>query len=306
MSEKRVAGKVGVFVAATVIVALALLFIFTKGASLFTTTYELRLRATSVGGLRENAVVSLSGIVVGHVKQAEVAPEGRGVDVVVRIKEKYRIHSDALFVVEQIGFLGDQYVAIYPQENKGEILAPGAVVPVEEPFSFQEIARSARGLIEQFSQTAKTLNQAMDRVSQTVLSENTLTNVSAGLLNFRTISEQAIVTMESVNALVESNAPPIVIAVSNLVHFSDALDKLAAEMREMVSTNRFELTLAVKNLQTTTRVLESMARDIEAGKGLAGTLVKDAVLQSNVTNLVANLTTLSSNLNRFGLLYKPK
>jgi hypothetical protein len=66
------------------------------------------------------------------------------------------------------------------------------------------------------------------------------------------------------------------------------------------------LTLAIKNFQATTQVLEGMARDIEAGKGLAGTLVRDTGLQTNVAHLVENLATLSSNLNKYGLLYKPK
>jgi hypothetical protein len=74
----------------------------------------------------------------------------------------------------------------------------------------------------------------------------------------------------------------------------------------MILTNRHELNLAVKAFQATSKVIEGVARDVEAGKGLAGTLVKDAGLQSNLTNMVANLATLSSNLNRYGLLYKPK
>ena len=209
-------------------------------------------------------------------------------------------------MIEQIGFLGDQYVQIYPQENKGEILAPGSIVPLEEPLNFQEIGRGARDLVAQFNETAKILNESMERVSRTVLSEQTLTNASATLANFRVVSEKAVVTMDSINGIVLSNSVPIGIAVSNLVQFSQDLDKLGGELGEMILTNRHELNLAVKSLQATSKVIEGVARDVEAGKGLAGTLVKDAGLQGNLTNMVANLATLSSNLNRYGLLYKPK
>lgn len=306
MSEKRHAGKVGLFVALALIVAVALLLVFSKGSSLFTPTYELLLKAQTVAGLRNGATVLLSGIVIGSVVDADVAPGGRGVHIRVRIKDKYKIHSDAVFAIEQIGFLGDQYVAIYPQENKGEILAPGSVVPLDEPFNFQEVGRAAGDLITNFNHTASTLNTAMQRVSQTLLSEQTLTNASATLANFRLVSEKALLTMDGINGMVLSNTAPIGVAVTNLVQFSQSLDKLAVDLQEMVVSNRQELTLAVKNLQATTKVIEGLARDVEAGKGLAGMLVKDSGLQSNLTNTVANLATLISNFNRYGLLYKPK
>lgn len=306
MSEKRYAGRVGLFVALALIVGVSLLLVFSKGSSLLTPTYDLHLKARTVAGLRKGATVLLSGIVIGRVVDAEVAPGGRGVHIRVRIDDKYKIHSDALFVIEQIGFLGDQYVAIYPQENKGEVLAPGAVVPLEEPFNFQEVGRSARNLIDHFNETAKILNTSMDRVSRTLLSEQTLTNASATLANFRTVSERAIATMDTLNALVATNSAPVGIAMSNLVEFSQDLDKVSAELAEMIETNRHELTLAIKNLQATTRIVEGIAKDVEAGKGLAGTLVKDSGLQGNLTNMVANLATLSSNLNKYGLLYKPR
>lgn len=104
MSEKRLAWRVGLFAAVAVAVGAALLFTFSKGATLFTPTYELRLKARTVAGLRQGATVLLSGIVIGNVLDADVGPEGRGVLIRVRIKERYRIHSDARFVIEQIGF----------------------------------------------------------------------------------------------------------------------------------------------------------------------------------------------------------
>src|SRR5437867_5564568 len=112
MNEKRVASKVGFFVVLAVLVSVGLLLTFTKGSSLFIPTYELRLKAQTVAGLRKGAAVLLSGVVIGNVEDADVAPGGRGVLIRVKIKDKYRIHSDARFVIEQIGFLGDQYVAI--------------------------------------------------------------------------------------------------------------------------------------------------------------------------------------------------
>ena len=45
--------------------------------------------------------------------------------------------------------------------------------------------------------------------------------------------------------------------------------------------------------------------DVEAGKGLAGGLLRDESLKTDMKSLMSNLTMLSSNLNKYGLLYKP-
>ena len=42
------------------------------------------------------------------------------------------------------------------------------------------------------------------------------------------------------------------------------------------------------------------------GQGLAGSLLKSEPLDAEFKQLVEQLTTLSSNLNKFGLFYKPK
>src|SRR5437773_7961313 len=175
MNETRFALKVGIFVALGIILVAVLLLIFSKGLNLFTPTYELRLRASTVGGLKNRASVLLNGVAVGHVVGTEVSADGRGVVIIVNINKKYSISASARFTIEQIGFLGDQYVAIYSQDIKGPMLVPGAEVLVEEPLNIEKAVRSATGLIQRMDQTVKIFNEAVLRVDRTVLSERILT-----------------------------------------------------------------------------------------------------------------------------------
>ncbi len=66
------------------------------------------------------------------------------------------------------------------------------------------------------------------------------------------------------------------------------------------------MTRAVKSLQTTATALQKLVNDVEAGKGLVGSVFKDEQLKVNIATITANFANLSSNLNRYGLLYKPK
>jgi phospholipid/cholesterol/gamma-HCH transport system substrate-binding protein len=306
MNQSRFAVRVGLFVLIGILLIVGLLLAFSKGLTFFKPTYELRMRAKNVAGLRAGANVLLAGVEIGSVAGANVASDGRGVLIRLKIDAKYQIHSDARFVIETVGFLGDQYVAVYPGENKAPVLEPGTIVDIDVPVSIQEVARTASDLLQQASYSLKMLNEAVARLDKTVLSEGTLTNITDAIANFRLASAKGVTVMDRINFLVETNTTPISISVSNLGRFSDEMDKLALEMQATVATNRVEFTKAVKNLERTTAVLERVAHGVEEGTGLAGSLLAEGPLKENVSSVVSNFAVLSSNLNRYGLLYKPR
>src|SRR5258706_6186031 len=163
MGEGHTARRVGIFVAVGLALLVLLLMSFSKSLSIFTPTYDLYLRAVSVGGLKDRAAVLMSGVTVGTVEGADIPPDGKGVLIKLKIQAKYKIHADARFVIEQIGFLGDQYIAIYPTKNEAPIVAPGNEVVCEEPLNFEQVVRSASGLIEGVNNTVKTINQMVTR-----------------------------------------------------------------------------------------------------------------------------------------------
>jgi phospholipid/cholesterol/gamma-HCH transport system substrate-binding protein len=306
MKGPQFAVRVGLFVALGLVLISLLLLSFSKGLTLFSGTYELRLRSGTVGGLKDRASVMLAGVAIGNVVGAQVAPDGKSVVILTKIRNTYRIHADARVAIEQIGFLGDQYVAIYPTKNEAPLLKPGEEVIVDQPFSIERVVRGAEGLIEEASKTFKTLNEAVARANETVFSERTLTNVSAALINFRDISEQGKTLVQHVAVLIETNTPGLTQSISNLVQFSADVEVLAKEFREMVGTNRLEVDKIMHNAERTTHTLERLVQDVESGRGVVGSLFRDPALQGNLSNAVLNLTLLSSNLNKYGLLYKPK
>src|SRR5258708_6864176 len=217
MNESRFALRVGLFVALGLILVGALLLVFSKGLNLFTPTYDLRLRSGTVGGLKNRAAVLLNGVAVGNVVGTEVAPDGRGVIILGRINKKYDIHKDARFAIEQIGFLGDQYIAIYQQESKGPILQPGAEVAVEEPLNIERTVRSATALIQRVDQTVKIFNEAVLRLDRTILSERTLTNLAGAMDNFRLVSDKAAGGGQDLSRVSDNNGPARLLSVCKKV-----------------------------------------------------------------------------------------
>ena len=301
MEKSRLQTKVGLFVVLGLALLATLLILFSKSTSPFSRTYELRLHASNVGGLKPRTGVLLAGVQVGSVSSIQLAGDGKSVTILLDIYQGCKIYRDARFIIEQSGFLGDQYVSIIPTENQDRLLANGDEVNCQEPFNLQEVARSASGFIRRIEDTAKKLDDSITDLRRVVLNEETLTNFSATLHNLRTVSEQAMGTVNNINALVATNGPQINLAVSNVVFFSQELLRLAGSAEDVLATNSTDITAAVKNIESSTEVLKDLLNNVQSGKGLAGTVLENEQLTTNVQAIANNLAVASSNLNRLGL-----
>src|SRR5213593_2576641 len=197
MSQKRLEWKVGLFVLACLVLLGLLVLNFSKGLTFFTPTYTLRLKTSNVGGIKREAAVLVAGVPVGNVVGADLSPDGRTVTVLLKILARYQIHGDAVFTIDSLGFLGDQYVAIIAGKNEAPVLKDGDEVICREPFNLQEVARSAVGFIHRIDETAKKLDSALVRVEQRILNEENLTNLSTSIANFRLVSERALATVDN-------------------------------------------------------------------------------------------------------------
>jgi phospholipid/cholesterol/gamma-HCH transport system substrate-binding protein len=267
MEKSHFETKVGLFVLVGLALLAVLLIQFSKGTSLFRGTYELRLHADNVGGLKPRSAVLLAGVQVGSVSNIKLAENGKSVTIFLRIYKDYKIYHDERFVIEQSGFLGDQYVSIIPTANQLPLLQDGTDVPCEEPFNLQEVARSASGFILRIDETAKKLDT----------------------------------TVSDVNAFIATNSSQIDLAVSNAVFLSQELTRLASSARNVISTNSEEISASVKNIESSTEVLKKLMDDLQSGKGLAGTVLKNEQLATNVQEIADNLAIATGNLNRLGL-----
>ncbi|HEY5296833.1 MAG TPA: MlaD family protein [Verrucomicrobiae bacterium] len=311
MESKRLETKVGLFIFIGLALLALLLIQFSKGSSFFHGTYELRLHAASVGGIKPRAGVLLAGVQVGSVSNIQLANDGKSVTIILKIQKNFKIYHDAQFAIEQSGFLGDQYISIIPTTNTPPVLQNGANVFCEQPFDFQQVARSATGFIQRIDSTAKKLDASVSELQREVLNEQTLTNFSAAIANLRVFSQQALTTVGDINGIIATNTAEADAAVSNAVAFSEDLKRLANSANALLTTNGAVISVAVKNVESSTETLKQLMADLQSGKGLAGTMLQNQELATNVQLIANNLAITTSNLNRAGLWgilwsHKPK
>ncbi len=299
--KRRLEWRVGLFVLIALLLLAGLLLQFSKGVHFFQPTYTILLQAQNVAGLRKGASVLISGVHVGTVSEIRLAPDGKGVTISLQIDRQYVIHKDARFAIETSGFLGDEYVGIHPKNTTEETFHNGDHAQAEAPLDFQEVARTASGFLLRIDETVKQVNEMVAQLRQLLLNEQTLTNVAVAASNLRRVSDEALTTFSELNAIVATNRPALMHSGSNLVAFSDQLTHLAKSLDHVVATNSAGLGIAVKNIESSSEVLKNLMGDVQAGKGLAGALVKNEQMAADVTAIAQNLSITSSNLNRLGL-----
>jgi len=301
MEKSRLETKVGLFVLISLVLLAVLMIQFSKGTSLWRGTYTLKLHTDNVGGLKQKSAVLLAGVAVGTVQQIQLAPDGKSVTIFLKIYTDFPIYHDARFVIESAGFLGDQFVSVIPTTNAPPALADGADVHCQEPFNLQEVARSAAGFIQRIDETAKKLDASVTDLRAQVLNAQTLANFGAAVTNLKAVSEQALGAVQNLNGLIATNGAQISLAVSNAVLFSTKLDGFADSAQSVLNTNGANLAIATRNLDDFTATAKQLTADLQAGKGLAGTVLQNPELATNVQSIAANLAVTSSNLNRLGL-----
>lgn len=310
--RKSPAAQVGLFVLIGLVLIAALLIHFSKGASFWRSGRTVLISAGNVGGLAVGAPVNMSGVRIGSVQDISLSSDGRRVAIRCRIEKPVTIFGDARFEIEQSGFLGDQFVSILPTKNAAPPLQDGAEVIAVDPFNLQEAARSAVGLMTR-------LDQVVDRVDRMILSASTLKDVTNTLANLRLTSERLDRTLIEVESLVSSEKPVVSATVSNFQAFSATLTPLSAQVGALVTradsllvradsvilTNENNLREALGGLRDASLSVRDITQDLQAGRGAVGALLKDPKLQAELGATLGNLTTVSSNLARNGLFWKP-
>lgn len=302
MEKPRLEIKVGLFVLVGLTLLAVLMIQFSKGTSLWRGTYDLHLNAANVGGIKPRAGVLLSGVQVGSVADIRLAPDGKSVTIDLKIyKDIPPIYGDARFVIEQAGFLGDQYVSVIPTTNALPVLTNGATVECQSPFNLQEVARSTAGFIQRIDETAKKLDASVTDLRKQVLNAETLANFSTSITNMKLFTEQALDTVNNINTVINTNGQQVGVAVSNAVLFSSDLLELSDSAKAVLATNSANINRATRDIADSTAIIKQIAADIQAGHGLAGTLLQNPDLATNVQDIAANLSVTSSNLNRHGI-----
>ena len=317
MKDSHIALKVGLFVAAGLTLLAVLVLSFSRGVTFFERTYTLRIVLPTAAGLKPTADVMMSGVPIGKASGVELMPDGRSVQVTASILAKYKIRTNAVIHIDALGFLGDQYIEVTPSPDPNAAFWQNdAIVQGESPMNMQAAVKSVSGLLDQFKITTSGINLAVSNLNQTILSDQSLSNLNVGLSNVEAMVTSVRQMAQDAKDLIHSNTPAVDQAVTNLLDFSEKARLVAADLDLLVTTNRPGLDATVQNLRDTSASFKQVAADLQAGKGVVGGLLKDDEMKASTASLISNANAMAASFAVFGcnldqkgiwkMLWKPK
>jgi phospholipid/cholesterol/gamma-HCH transport system substrate-binding protein len=305
MNDTRFAWKVGFFVFVGLVLAALLILNFSKGPLVFHSTYKLHITMPTVAGLKPAADVMMAGVPVGKVVATELSLDGRSVDITVEILAKYQIRKGASFHIDALGFLGDQYIEVTPAQEAAPpgqteaFLTNGTTVAGEAPFNMQEAVRSISGLVDQGQKTMKDMDKAINSVNNSLLDATTLSNFVSIMTNFQAVTADAAGMSKEVRGMLDTNVPAVHVAISNFAALGQKLDEMADKLDRTISTNSDDATAAVKNIKAASASLKDLAEGLQAGHGLAGSLLKDEKLKMDFQGMITNISYMTEQIGAF-------
>jgi len=171
---------------------------FAKTATVPQNTYELKTYFTYAGDLQKDAVVKLSGIEAGRLKDIKFVYEpGTKVECVILLNDGIKVREDSMCYIGTSGFVGDAYIGITPGKSE-TFLKNGDTVVSEDPIEMRELLKKA------------------DKIAVDL--DNTLLEVKALASN--------------VNGLVSDNRDGINNIVQNLESTTKNFDEFSADLKK--------------------------------------------------------------------------
>jgi ABC-type transporter Mla subunit MlaD len=160
------------------------------------------------------------------------------------------------------------------------------------------------------------INQAVTNVNNTILDATALTNFVATMTNLGSVTENLSIMATQAHDMMDSNFPSVHVAMTNLAALAEKLDVMAGEIDRVITTNSGNVTEAVSNLNAASDSLRQLTGGLQAGQGLAGSLLKDEKVRTDFAALLAHLNDMAQEYTRFGqalnengiwkTLWKPK
>ncbi|HXH37514.1 MAG TPA: MlaD family protein [Thermoanaerobaculia bacterium] len=279
--EKTV--RVGLLVAASLLVLMIFVFFIGSEQKIFSRKNEYKVRLDNVTGLAEGNPVKISGVTVGVIKDITLPrdPKMRDVDIELMVDRKYedRIRTDSRARLKKLGLLaGDSYIDISPGSPKFDTLPAGSLIPAARQTNVDQLISSGEDLVDNFVQISYSLKNILGRVDR---GEGLIGELTSTPETKQRITDTFLATLNKTNAI--------------LGHVESGKGLVG----KLVYDDTFAATLT-SSIQESARSLQSLVTEVQGslknGQGAIPALLSDPEGKKKVYDLVDNLRITSANL----------
>lgn len=276
--------RVGLFVAAGLFLAMAIIFSIGGEHRLFESYYSLYASFENISGLRVGAPVQLAGLKVGVVDKIRIpkALDNKKITVDLHILKRYqdRIREDSLATVETQGLLGDKFIFISVGSEAQPMIPDKGILPTKETTSIFSLAEKAGSIMDEIGDASESIKEMLSSVKGT-----------KGEGDIKAIVSSARKTIEQVEKgkgllhgmIYDPKGDDV---VSNLSNALKAASDIAGGVEKDIKGRRGGM---IGNLREASADIRDIAASIKSGQGTLGKLVNDPSLYDELRALMGHL-----------------
>ena len=129
-------------------------------------TYTLKTSFDYAGGLKENAMVALSGIEIGRVSMIDFTynPDTKVV-LTLEIDQNAKVHEDSVCYIGTQGFIGDVFIGITAGKGDQAFLQPGQTIKSEDPVEMRKLMEKADKIGDNLNETLVDIKELVNNVN---------------------------------------------------------------------------------------------------------------------------------------------
>jgi phospholipid/cholesterol/gamma-HCH transport system substrate-binding protein len=131
---------VGIFVVAG-LGALAVLALKVGNLSTYnmSETYQLQAYFSNIGGLKSQASIKSSGVLIGRVAQISLDPKRYEAKVTMTIDKRYQFPKDTFANILTSGLLGEQYIGLIPGGDEAFLKAGDEIKKTQSAVVLEDL-----------------------------------------------------------------------------------------------------------------------------------------------------------------------
>ncbi|MGB3113812.1 MAG: MlaD family protein, partial [Candidatus Omnitrophota bacterium] len=143
--------------------------------TLYTSTYGIKTHFKYAGDIKTDAVVKLSGIEVGRVKDIKIlyAPETL-IECILEIDRSAKVRKDSIAYVSTSGLVGDAFVGLTPGTSS-EFVKKGDTISSEDPMEMRIMMKNLDATVNGVKSIVVDNKQGIDNIVKNL--ESTSENI---------------------------------------------------------------------------------------------------------------------------------
>jgi phospholipid/cholesterol/gamma-HCH transport system substrate-binding protein len=290
--------KLGLFVLGGLLFLVILLYMIGKNRSLFGDTYILKVRFENAQGLVPGNNVRFSGIQAGTVKKLQILSD-TVIEVTMTIEKKMQtvIRKNAIASIGTDGLVGNKVVNIVTAKQPAALAEEDDILASKKAVSTDEMLQTLHKTNNDVAVIATNLKTTVQQINNSsalwaLLNDNTLPqDLKTSAANIRLATGKAGTMVDNLNAVVTDikNGKGSVGSLLKDTSFAKNLNEAVVKIKSVgdeAGALAGEINKMVAGLQS----------DINNGKGVANTLLKDSMV---VIKLNASLDNIQKGTDGF-------